>query len=187
VSDTQYLIKGGTFRAYVKQLADTNRLETVLGRVSPETAALARNLPMPSSWIDAHRLNEIVLVIYTVEGPEAALRLGRDVVDKQMLPFFLPMLRGIMKVIGVSPASLFSRYQGIVQTIVKGIGFTYTVTSPRSGIMDLRYAITTTVHRGVFSQNIAGFESIFKVCGVKGTIGEVEILGPQHARFPLSW
>jgi hypothetical protein len=184
---SRYLIKGGSFRAYVKRLTEDNKLEEVLQRVSPEAQALARTPPMPSSWVDAHRLAEMVEVVYALQGREGVLRLGRDVVQRELEPFFLPMLRGIMRVVGISPASLFSRYQNILRPIVQGQDFRYEVTSPRSGTMDIRYDTTATLHWPVFAQNIAGFESIFRVCGIRGTIGELEILGPQHVRFPLSW
>jgi hypothetical protein len=92
-----------------------------------------------------------------------------------------------MRVVGVSPASLLSRYQSILKTIVQGQQFRYEPTSPRSGIMEIRYDTDVTLHWGVFAQNVAGFEGIFRVCGVEGKVGEFEILGPQQARFPLSW
>jgi hypothetical protein len=187
VPSTKYLIKGGTFRAYVKQLEEGKTLEVVLRRVSPEAATLARNPPLKSSWVDAHKLTELVEAVYALQGREGVLQLGRDVVQKQMLPFFLPMLRGIMRVVGVSPAALLSRYQSILKPIVQGQEFRYEPTSPRSGIMEIRYDTDVTLHWGVFAQNIAGFECIFRVCGVEGTVDEFEILGPQQARFPLSW
>jgi hypothetical protein len=184
---SKYLIKGSCVRAYVKELEETKKLDAVLTRVSPDAAALARTPPMPSSWVDAHRLGELVEALCAIDGRDAALQLGRAAVDKQMLPLLLPMMKGIMRIIGVSPASLFSRYQTVLQTTVRGTEYRYEPTSPRSGHMDVRYETHEALPWSVFAQNVAGFESIFRLCGVKGTVGAFTLLSPQAARFPLSW
>ena len=184
---SRYLVKGSSFRAYVKTLEEWKKLEAALLKVSPEAAATARNPPMPSSWVDAHLLAELIEAVFQLSGREGALRLGREMVQKQMLPFFTPMLRGIMRVVGVSPQSLFSRYQSIVSTIVQGTDYNYTALSPRSGYMDIRYDTDKTMLWSAFAQNVAGFEAIFNICGVNGTVGDVEIRGAQVGRFQLSW
>jgi hypothetical protein len=187
VQPTKYLVKGSAVRAYVKQLDELKKLEAVLARVSPEAAALARNLPMPSSWVDAHRLGELVEAYATLDGRDAAVDLGRAVVDKQLSPLLLPMLQGILRIIGVSPATVFTRYESIVQTTLSGTEFRYHPTSPRSGYMDVRYDTDRALSWAMVAQNIAGFESIFKACGAGGSVGQFEMLGPHAARFPLSW
>jgi uncharacterized protein (TIGR02265 family) len=184
---SRYLIKGSSFRAYVKQLEECKKLEAVLAKASPAAIQLARNLPMPSSWVDAHLLAEIIELVNGIGGREAVLRLGRDAVQKQMLPFFTPMLRGIMRVVGVTPQSLFSRYQSILKPIVQGTEYRYTVLGPRSGSMDVAYDTDKVMPWSAFAQNFAGFEAIFDVCGVEGRVGEPEIRSGQTARFALSW
>jgi hypothetical protein len=184
---SRYLVKGSSFRAYVKTLEEWKKLDAVLPRVSPEAATAARNPPMPSSWVDAHLLAELIEAVFAVGGKDGVLRLGRETVQKQMLPFFTPMLRGIMRVVGVTPQSLFTRYQSILTPIVQGTDYNYTVLSPRSGYMDIRYDTDKTMLWSAFAQNVAGFEAIFNICGVNGTVGEVEIRGAQVGRFQLSW
>jgi hypothetical protein len=185
--ESRYLVKGSSFRAYVKQVEELKKLDEVMARLSPAAAALAKSPPMPSSWIDAHLLAEIIEAVCVLTGREGVLRLGRDVVQRQMLPFFTPMLRGIMRVVGVSPQSLFTRYQSILTPIVQGTQYAYTIVTPRSGIMDVRYDTDRTMAWSAFAQNIAGFEGIFNICGVKGVVGEPEIKSGQWGRFPLSW
>lgn len=185
--ESRYLVKGSSFRAYVKQVEELKQLDEVLARVSPGAVALAKNLPMPSSWIDAHLLAEIIEAVCVLTGREGALKLGRDTVQRQMLPFFTPMLRGIMRVVGVSPQSLFTRYQSILTPIVQGTHYAYTVVTPRAGIMDVRYDTDRAIAWSAFAQNIAGFEAIFNICGVKGVASEPEIKTNQWGRFPLSW
>jgi hypothetical protein len=184
---SRYLVKGSAVRAYVKELEELKKLDAVLARVSPEAAALVHDLPMPSSWVDAHRLGELVEALCVLDGRHAALELGRAAIDKQLSPLLMPMLTGILRVIGVSPATVFMRYESIVQTTVRGTEYRYQATSPRSGYMDVRYDTERTLPWAVLAQNVAGFESIFKACGANGTVGDFEIVGPHAARFPLSW
>jgi hypothetical protein len=99
----------------------------------------------------------------------------------------MPMLGGILRVIGVSPGTVFARYESIVQTTIRGTEYHYQATSPSSGFMDVRYDTERKLPWAVFAQNVVGFESIFKACGAKGTVGDFAIVGPQSARFPLSW
>ena len=184
---SKYLVKGSSVRAYLTELQETKKLEALTARVSPEAAALVRDPPMPSSWVDAHRMGELVEAYSGLAGHEAALELGRAVVGKHMLPFFLPMLTGIMRVIGVSPASLFARFGTIVQTSVRGVDYRYQALSDTSGRMETGYDTNRSLTWAVFAQNVAGLEAIFRVCGAKGSVGAIEIVNPQTARYPLSW
>src|SRR5262245_19293469 len=101
-----YRVKGNTFRAYVKYVAENGMLDDVSRQLSPESVALLHTLPLPGSWVDGVALDEIVEAVYELKGGTAVIQMTRAVIDREMLPFFIPALRAIMRVLGTSPATL---------------------------------------------------------------------------------
>src|SRR5437773_6152040 len=95
-----YRVKGATFRAYVKVLKEEGKLAAVVARLSPDAAAAVRDLPLAGSWVDALWLVEIVEAIEALQGRNAALELGRQALTREMLPFFFPMIKAVMRIMG---------------------------------------------------------------------------------------
>jgi uncharacterized protein (TIGR02265 family) len=182
-----YLVKGATFRAYVKYLKTEGKLDAVLEKISPAAASALREPPLQGSWIDAHLLVEVVEAIDALEGSEGVLKMGREVIRREMLPFFFPMIQTVMRVMGTSPATLLARFPQLVQTSVQGVEFHYRVTSPTSGTMEAYYATDRPLKRCAFLQSVPPIEQILRVCGVQGTVSEPDVRSPKLVHYHIRW
>src|SRR5262249_14039403 len=150
------------------------RLDDVLARVSPETAAMARNLPLPGSWIDGWFLNELVQGLYELEGTAGARRLVQGVVDGRMMSILLPVIKAVMRVLGGSPAILFSRYGDVLQRHVEGLDFVWTQTDDTSGSVVLRFHTDHKLMTSHFQCAVQGLHVVFQICSVQGTVSDPE-------------
>src|SRR5262249_38761482 len=122
---SSYRVKGSTFRAHVKHLDKVKKLGPVLDRLSPQAAQAVTTLPLPTSWLDASLLDEIIEKVAEVYGIDRVLEMERELLKGEVLPFVFPMLSGVMRVLGTSPATLFGKFHELTRTMVQGIEFTY--------------------------------------------------------------
>src|SRR5262245_13836083 len=175
------------FRAHVEYLEKTGKLESVLARVSPETAALARNLPLPGSWLDGWTVNELVQGLYELEGVAGARRLIQGVVDGRMMSILLPVIKAVMRVLGGSPAILFARYSDVLQRHLEGVDFEWTQTSDTGGTVVMRFHTDRKLMISNFQCAVQGLDVVFQICSVHGTVSEPEILDATTARYQVRW
>src|SRR5262245_53407468 len=132
-NDSAFRVKGTVFRGHLRHLKDVGRLEPVLTLLSPEAAALVRDQPLPGSWVDAHPLEEVLRVVDQLYGIPAVWEMQRDVLEHDMLPFYFPMVQGIIRVLGTSPEVLFKNYQNLIRMNVRGMDFRYERFSDNEG------------------------------------------------------
>jgi hypothetical protein len=182
-----YQVKGVVVRTYVKYLEREGRMAAVLERLSPAEAATLRNPPLPGTWVDAMVLENVSGAIFELDGLAALRRLSRTTINEGMLPTLRPMIQGIMRLIGVSPSSLFSRLNDVVKTSCKGIDYQWTSTGDRSGKMEVRYDTTRAVPAHAFITGAASLEAVLELCSVKGVVSEPELLGPNRGRYTIRW
>src|SRR5262249_52061067 len=104
-----------------------------------------------------------------------------------VLPFFAPVLKSILRVLGTSPSFLFARYNAVLRNHIEGLDFDYTPTSERSGTMIARYHTTKTVPLCNFIASVPALETILVVCGTPGQVSKPEVTGPQSAKYKISW
>jgi len=182
-----YRAKGVMFRAHVEYLEKIGKLDAVLERVLPETMALARNLPLPGSWIDGWHLNELVQGLYEMEGTAGARRLIQGVVDGRMMSILLPVIKAVMRVLGGSPAILFARYGDVLQRHIEGLDFQWTQTDEDGGTVVLHFHTERKLLMSHFLCAVQGLHVVFQICSVHGTVSEPEIIDSQTARYQVHW
>ena len=182
-----YRIKGNTFRAHVAYLKENGLCDAVLARLSPEAAALVVQPPLPASWVSGALLDEICVAVHALKGKETLLQMERAVIWGPLTKMFIPILQGLFRVLGASPGALAARFQDVVKRHVEGMEFRYEPVSENSGTMTIRFATDRPVPAAAFTACYASMENIFLVCGVKGTVIGPEMVGPQSARFRMSW
>jgi hypothetical protein len=148
---------------------------------------VVRNPPLPGTWIDAWPLFEMVEVIYALEGREGVLQMQRELLRLDVVPLLLPMLSGILRLFGTSPATLYKRFGDVIKTTMEGIRFQYTATSERSGTMEIEYDTDRTIPECAFLTVVAAMETVQRLCGVPGSVSDPEIRGPRRATYQLAW
>jgi hypothetical protein len=182
-----FRLKGSVYRSYVKLLEREGRLEGLVAKLAPADAELFRNVPLSSTWVDGEPLARLNGIIYEMEGAIGLKKIARQTLDEGMLPMLRPMLQGVMRVFGVSPATLFTRMNDLVKTTCQGLEYDYKRVTDRSGTMDARYGTVDPVPPHVWLAGMASFEAILALCSVKGSVSEAEVLGPRHGRYRIVW
>jgi hypothetical protein len=182
-----YRVKGTTLRAYLKYLKEQSQLDGIRTRVSPESAKVMADPPLPGSWVDARVLQEMVEAVYQTRGGEEAVLVMGRAVTREMLPGFVGVLQGVLKIFGASPAFIFPRLNDLLRPIVQGQDYRYTAGAERNGTMDVSYATKQPAPYSAFVSSMLAVELVFHLCGVKGRCGRPEVTGPQSARFSVSW
>jgi hypothetical protein len=105
-----------------------------------------------------------------------------------------PLIRGaaesVLRVFGVSPATLLSRMSRVGGTMSRGVLYHYTAESATSGAFELEYPELVDVPLGASIATVGGLELVFDMCSVRGTFGPPAVV-PNGRRnrvsFPVSW
>ena len=180
-------MKGAVVRSYLKHLDKEKLLGRVVEQLSEEHAALLRTPPLVGTWVDAWALIETSRVVLAIGGPEAMKRMARETADTHSrYDFIRPFLLGVMRLFGVSPATLFSRLDDLAKTSVEGMAFRYTAKTATSGTIEVRYLIDKPIPAFCWMATTAVLENIFAICKIKGTVGEPRI-SQNSAVYDLSW
>jgi hypothetical protein len=181
------LIKSGTLHANLAWLTKEKKLEAVLERVPPETAALMRNPPAPHVWMDAKDVEPILCALEAIDGKEAVLRMAREKLRSHILPPLARVVSAVLQLFGASPARVFRHIDQLVGTSAQGILLKYRPTTDRSGVMEVSYAVEREVPTCTFISMMATLELYLELCAVRGTVSEPERTGPASARFAIAW
>jgi hypothetical protein len=182
-----YRVKGWIFRAHIAYLKRHGKLDAVVARLSQAAAGAVVSLPLAGSWIEGPLLDEIVEGVDALEGSPGVLAMEEAMLRIEMVQVLLPMVQGVMRIFGASPASLFKRFGDLVRTSSHGIEFQYVETSERSGTMEVRYHTDKTMTRPSFMTTVPALHAILRFCGTSGTVSDPEIRAPQFAQYHISW
>ena len=184
--DPTYLVKGTVFRANAQVLAESGWLAATQAGLPADVAALLDQLPLAGTWLPGRMCEQVAEVVSTLHGLEAVRHLAREVV-RVLFPFYMPMLQGIMRVLGASPARLFARYEDLARLHIKGMRFEYQATSPRSGVVDAHFLVHRQRIESAFVTVGCSLEAVYQVCGISGQVADPEIVSPDHGRYLVSW
>jgi hypothetical protein len=179
-------LKAATLRHHIDWLAREHRLEAILQHVSPSTAALMRDPPLPATWIDLQEIEQVLSAIEAVDGPAAVRRASRAALE-EVLPRRRILLTGLLRLFGANPATLYKRMNELVRNSIEGVEYAYSPSSEHSGVMNVQYRASHEIARALLIGQIATFEVILDVCSLRGTVGEPERHGPVRASYQIQW
>jgi hypothetical protein len=182
------LVKGASLRAHIGWLRRENKLELVRARVPMTTQRLIDDPPLPSTWLDSRDVEPLLCALEAIDGRAGVLRMARDAMhEDSFMARLRPMLAGVVRLFGTSPATLFRHLHDLVKSSVQGMSFEYLAESERAGVMEVRYAVDGEVPGCTFVSCMAALESLLELCGVNGVVGEPQRVGPAAARFRITW
>lgn len=182
--------KGSVVRSLAATLVEHRLLEGVAAAVSAPARVMLRDPPLPTEWIDGRVLNEIFEAILQIHGAERLRRLNRESIERGVSPLIRGAAEGLLRVFGVSPATLLSRMSRVGGTISRGVIYHYTAASESSGAFELEYPQLVDVPLGPSIATVGGLEMVFEMCAVRGSFGPPEVVpnGQRNrVRFPVSW
>ena len=183
-------VKGSVVRAVVLTLGSHGLREAVLARVTPAAAELVRDPPLPTMWVDARPHNEIYQALLEVVGAERLRALNREAVERDVSPLLRGAAMRVLRIFGMSPATLLSKLDRVSGTTARGVIYRYTPIDGASGWFEVDYPTVQTVPLGAFVATGGALTLVFEMCGVKGTFGEPEWVANgqrNRARFAVAW
>jgi hypothetical protein len=176
VGDMQrgYDVKASAFRAYIAQISRLGLLADISAHVGPETRRLIEAPPLPSSWMDAGPIEEMIGALATLRGLETVRAVTRAGQQTAGLTLLRPVVTALLRLFGATPSTVFSRFGDITKTALRGVSFQWESDTPSSGRLTVAYPRPNTP-RHAFIGMESGCWITLDVCGVSGTVADTEI------------
>jgi hypothetical protein len=182
-----YEVKGAALRAYLKQLERKGWLSAVSAQVSPEMRAQFVDPPPSSSWMDAAPIEALMAAVEEQHGEDAVRALSYDT-QTDMVPILRPVLEGVLRIFGASPATMYARMELLTRTSLRGVEFAWHVESAQAGDLEVRFIARRELPRRAFVSFIASFQLILEFCGKKGMVSLPELnRDGTGARYHIEW
>jgi hypothetical protein len=184
VSAAKIRLKASTFRSYVKLLVADGRLAEVRAQVPPDTQRMLDDPPLASTWMEWRHTEAMVLAIEKQWGTPAIRDYSRRSIA-EMRGINLRIAEGILRIFGMSPATVYKKMNDSIRSLCEGMEYEYTSLGERVGRIEASYA--EPVPDCVMLGTVASLEEILRICRVKGTVDGPKRLSPKSAEFHVSW
>lgn len=182
--------KGSVVRSLALTLVAHQLLDGVAAAVSPPARAMLLDPPLPTQWIDGRVLNEILEAILQIHGSEVLRRLNRESIERGVSPLIRGVAESLLRVFGVSPATLLSRMSRVGGTMSRGVLYHYTADTETSGAFELEYPALVDVPLGASIATVGGLDLVFDMCAVRGTFGPPVVVANgrrNRVSFAVKW
>jgi hypothetical protein len=181
---------GTFFRNIADFIAKDPHKDDVLQRVSQDTRALFQNPPGWLSWVPSVHIDELEAAFLTVAGREATVEMGRTCSQSLGTTIVQPVIRIAFLLLGQSPAVVFENLDRFFALVTRGITFSYTASSPRSGTVRAHFDGPDTPE-AAFHVLQGALQFIFELCGISGQVGDAEVVESGDAgasvRYLVQW
>jgi hypothetical protein len=173
------MTKGTVPRSYLAVLAEDGLLETVRARMPAADRAAITPTPLASAWIDATHMDALLAATLEHVG-EPRFRVIAGRAARYSAGFARPVIEGLLRVFGASPLVLLRRIAMLGETTARGVGFEFTASGERSGVVELRLPNGHHVGRANALSLAVGVESIVALCGVSACETEIQPSDPAR-------
>jgi hypothetical protein len=161
---------GTFFRNILGFIEERGKKAEVLELVSPKTRALCDDLPGWFSWVPSVHIDELETAFLAVAGREQTVELGRACSQNLGTTVVRPVLRMAFLLLGQTPASVFENLDRFFALVTRGINFTYTADSDRTGVVVAGFDGPGTPE-AAFLVLQGSLQFIFELCGATGEVG----------------
>jgi hypothetical protein len=184
-------VKGYIFTDFVAALSRMRCLDELQPRLSPRCQQLIRQPPIRTDWVDAALMQEILDGLFALKGDAGVRAFGRQV-TRDGVGVLEPIVQGIFRLFGTSPATLLSRMNLLNRGVMRNSSseYVFTSTSERSGVMEYILKNQPNTPRSTFVLLEGVLEQIVGLCRKKGEVSAAEIISDQKdgkARYQVSW
>jgi hypothetical protein len=179
-------LKAQSFRSYIGLLEKDGKRDAVLALLPPDTAAIFTHPPLASTWMDYRHSVVVAQAVEKLGGMAAVREMARKGTDEARKPY-MGVVETVLKLFGASPAILLKRMNSLVSSFIEGVEYRYTATSERSGVMDIEWDADWEIPTCALVSQVPSLQVLVDICGVRGTIGPPERVGPRHARYVVRW
>jgi hypothetical protein len=185
-SNSGFRVKATVLRAYAGYLQKAGLLAEARATLSPEAVALLEHPPLPSSWVDGDPLSELLGLVAKRQGVAGVHRMSEQSL-REMLPIYMPALKGALRLSGVSPATLLAHLNTLTRSSIDGCEYRYEKTGARSCTMTIYYPNAKSISLYSFQSSVATFKIIIDLCGAKGRVGEPRVVNHNTATYEIEW
>ncbi len=183
-------VKATLFRGLCSVLALQGLEAAVLEQVPPETRALMVDLPPATTWLDARRIIDLQSAILALKGPSGLRQIARRGVEQSVIPIVRGTVERVLRVFGISPATVLARMGVLAASTSRGVEYRYTPTSETSGVLELEHVGLRDVPEAPLIATAGGLEGMFELCGVRGTVSDPVMVDNGRGdtcRYTVSW
>ena len=156
----------------------------------PETRELALAPPPTSVWMHCRTVMEMHCILFDLHGARVLRSIALDTVRSGLSPFLRSSVESVLRLFGTSPATLLSRMSTMAGSTTKGVEWKWTSESPRSGVLEMRYAKGANAPMSAFISAAGGLEFVMGITGTSGTISNPEMVMDglySAARYVVRW
>lgn len=167
--DGRTLVRGKLMRGWSSVLKQRGLLEAVALRLTPEVAALLREPPGPTEWVDAAHFECVAQAVLEEVGEQ---RLDALLVEAQSAGWVTIISRfahGIVRVFGASPGGLFKHVPSAGKTTTVGVVVRWEEHGPNGGELIAEYPFRKRIHPASAWGTSAVCQIVSQVVGVPVT------------------
>jgi serine/threonine protein kinase len=169
-----YEIKGSIVRSYTGHIEAMGILPTVLSQVTPETRKLmTTEMPLSNVWVDAGVIEDMIGKVEALKGLEGVRTITRAGIYTGALPVLKPVVVPMLRLFGMSPHTLLSRFGQFTKNNLRGMDLLWTPEGDRAG--NLRVTFPRRTPRSAYIGFESGIWVMCELCSVKGEITDTEI------------
>ena len=128
--------KGSLIRGYAKWLKDNGYYDRVLSRASGAARSRLLDPPFVTDWVASDEQFAVLDAVFAVGGDALLRAMVRGSAQTGVLKLLEPLIQGVVRVFGRTPAAVLSRLPSIRKNIVRGVDFRITTTSDRSALVE---------------------------------------------------
>lgn len=183
-------VKGAFLRGYRAALQDLGLYAEVLEGCTPAVREALEMPPPTSSWVDYALVEGILRVVEAKRGMRTVRKLGHDAVSAGVAPFMQIFVQGLLRVFGVSPATLFANLNRVAAQTTRGMAYAYEATSEASGIMTVSLVERRNVEPIVWQASAGGLEIVFDTCKIGGHVQDPVLVDNglgNTTQFRVTW
>lgn len=170
-----YEVKAAAFRGYVEQLEKLGVLAAVREKVPEETRRAIDSPPLPSAWIDAMIVEDIIEGLQALRGIEGVRMVTSAGQKSGVARVLIPVAGALMRIFGTRPDTLLARFDDMTKTVIRGVDLQWVLDTPTSGHLKVKFP-RKNVPRHVFIGMESGCWLILELCHARGTVKDTEIV-----------
>jgi hypothetical protein len=178
--------KASVLRAYLRFAQRERLVDELLARVQPPTAALLRQPPLPSTWLDGSVLIDVQNAIEALRGLDGILQMA-ELTVRDALPHFTGAVVGLLRMFGASPATLFRHLGQLVRSSVDGVEYEYEAKGERAGVVTARYPAAHELPKNAFYAVVPTLQMVLQLCKAPGEVSLPKQRRGNSAEYSIRW
>ncbi len=170
-------LKGVLVRQLRGWITEQGLVERTREKLPREFAAAFESEVFATDWVDARETAALLYALESATNAQTVFDAMRTISRTGTIPRIQPILDGIVRLFGLSPATLFSRLNLINRATTRGVETAWSPRGERDGVVAMTFdgPVDPPSPWGIFSSSTinawAGTaQTVFDVCDVRGTI-----------------